>query len=383
MTSFIQRILRQGPILEEHLAGKRYLALLDSKATLVWHADARGIVDKASRERWHQLFGTRIVHLLDRQKSVHPEDRDRVVDLWGECLEKQISWETEYRLKQGDTYSYFLSKGVPVFEDSTLINWIGVSTNIEERKRAEIMMLEAKELAEGANRAKTDFLAMMSHELRTPLAAIMGYCEILSMGAHGPINTEMEQDLGRVLRASNHLLALINGILDFTKLEGGKLRMRSTTCYLKPLIEASFDIVKPLIEEKGHQYTFNSATCEDIRVRADAERVQQILVNLFSNATKFTPRNGKINVACRAQEKQILIDIEDNGIGMAPSGVSTIFDPFIQLDNGISRAQGGTGLGLTISQQLAKGMGGDIRVKSLIGEGSTFTLALPAVLKFD
>ena len=239
------------------------------------------------------------------------------------------------------------------------------------RREAESARLEADE----ANRAKSEFLAAMSHELRTPLNAIIGYAQLLDVGIHGPVTAEQQADLGRIQRSSQHLLGLINDILNYAKVESGRLEYDITSTGVdQSLIEVE-ELVAPLAAEKQITYRLRTA-CPGAFVCADAEKLRQILVNLLSNAIRYTPQGGCVDVLCSARHQEVFIDVIDTGVGIPADKLDAIFEPFVQVDRYAGQRQG-TGLGLAISRDLARGMHGDLTVRSEVGRGSIFTLHLP------
>ncbi len=248
-----------------------------------------------------------------------------------------------------------------------------LNQQLEEKTRE---TREALKQAEEANKAKADFLATMSHELRTPLNAISGYAELLSMGIRGPINDAQKGDLDRINRSQAHLLAIINDILKFAKLESGQLEIRIEEFPVNAALHAAEELVRPQVEAKNITYMFASGD-ESVTVRSDRDRFQQIVLNLLANAAKFTPKGGAISVSWEEHGNQILTRVTDTGLGIAEDQLERIFDPFVQVDASTTRKSEGVGLGLAISRDLARQMGGDVMVTSRLGRGSTFTLALP------
>ena len=233
----------------------------------------------------------------------------------------------------------------------------------------------ARQQAEEANAAKSQFLATMSHELRTPLNAIAGYVDLLAMGLHGPLTPEQAQVLPRIKRSQQTLLRLIDDVLSFAKLESGHLRYEYEEVRLDDVLETLETFVAPKLREKRIAYSMESCG-SDITVTVDKAKVEQILLNLLSNSVKFTD-HGAIRVSCRVDEETVHIDVHDTGRGIRAELLDTIFEPFLQGERSLTRTAEGTGLGLSISRQLARAMGGDVRVKSIPGDGSTFTLLLP------
>jgi signal transduction histidine kinase/CheY-like chemotaxis protein len=230
--------------------------------------------------------------------------------------------------------------------------------------------------AEVANKAKSEFLANMSHELRTPLNAIGGYAQLLSSGIRGPVTDLQIADLDRIARNQHHLLSLINDILNFAKLEAGRVRFVLKDVSMNETLGQLEALVAPQLEQKQLRYEYHC--CDpSYTAYADPERLQQILLNLLSNAIKFTAPGGKIMVTCDAKRDVMLVRVRDTGIGMPADKLEHIFEPFVQLDRGQVGSSMGTGLGLAISRDLAREMGGDLTAQSAIDEGSTFTLTVP------
>jgi signal transduction histidine kinase len=237
----------------------------------------------------------------------------------------------------------------------------------ERRARAE---------AEAANKAKSQFLANMSHELRTPLNAIGGYADLVLEGIRGPITPAQRADIERIKRSQRHLLSLINDILNFAKIEAGRVRFTLTDVPLATALAELETLVAPQLREKAIRYEYR-CTDSTLVARADGERMQQILLNLVSNAVKFTPQGGEIVVECEGRSDAVVIRVRDSGIGIPGDKLEHIFEPFVQLDAGERSRAGGTGLGLAISRDLARSMKGDLTAESVVGKGSTFTLVLP------
>ena len=235
---------------------------------------------------------------------------------------------------------------------------------------------EARREADAANRAKSEFLAVMSHELRTPLNAIAGYAELMRMGVPEPAPPAHREYIARIQHAQRHLLALINSVLSFAKIEAGHVELAVETIPVVGLLAAVEPLVAPQIEAKGHALHVAEVP-PDVAVEADPDRAAQILVNLLANAIKFTPRGGRIGIETDVRPRDVAIRVRDSGIGIPPEKLSTIFDPFVQIDKRLTRTTEGVGLGLAISRDLALAMGGDISVESARGAGSVFTLTLP------
>lgn len=233
----------------------------------------------------------------------------------------------------------------------------------------------AKERAEAADRLKSAFLATMSHELRTPLNSIIGFTGILIQRLVGPLNEEQDKQLNMVYNSAKHLLALINDILDISKIEAGQLTVARETFDLRSSIEKIIQSSRPLIDKKGLNLSAVIAT-EIGQITSDRRRIEQILLNLISNAIKFT-EHGFVHIECKAAENEVIIDVKDSGIGIKQEDMGILFNAFQQIESGITRKYEGTGLGLSICKKLAHLLGGEILVVSEWGAGSTFSLVLP------
>ena len=238
------------------------------------------------------------------------------------------------------------------------------------------MALVLQHSAETANRAKTAFLGAMSHELRTPLNAIGGYIDLLDMGLRGPVTEGQHLDFARVKTNQQHLSLLITEILTFVRVGSGRVLYTLTDVKACEAMQHSIELIEPLIGQKGLVFD-GLAGDSSVVARADPERVTQILVNLLSNAIKFTPTGGHIGAQCSAAGETVSLQVSDTGIGISPDQHEAIFEPFIQLKEGLSDRETGVGLGLAISRDLARAMQGDLTVESVEGKGARFTLSLP------
>ena len=245
-----------------------------------------------------------------------------------------------------------------------------------EAERARAESERARSESEAASRAKSDFLAMMSHELRTPLNAIAGYAELMEMGIHGPVTDAQRDALNRIARSQAHLLTLINDVLNFARIDSGQLqyavhdvRMNETLAGLEPLLAP---------QVAARRLTFSYDSCDPaIVAAADADKVRQVVLNLLSNAVKYTSEGGNVRLRCDADTTTVCVHVTDTGPGIDADQLPVIFEPFVQGHRALNRPNEGVGLGLAISRDLARGMGGDVTVATQLGVGSTFTLRLP------
>ena len=246
---------------------------------------------------------------------------------------------------------------------------------VDEAQRARADAERARAEAELASRAKSDFLAVMSHELRTPLNAIGGYAELMEMGLHGPVTDAQKEALSRIVRSQAHLLTLINDVLSFARIEAGQVSYTIADVSLHETLAGLEGMVAPQVA--ASRLSFRCRPCPpEVAARADADKVRQVLLNLLGNAIKYTPAGGSVSVECDADDRFVRVRVRDTGTGIRAERLPHIFDPFVQGERALNRPDEGVGLGLAISRDLARGMGGDLDVESEPGKGSTFTLLL-------
>ncbi|HET7231073.1 MAG TPA: PAS domain-containing protein [Longimicrobium sp.] len=283
----------------------------------------------------------------------------------GGVLVLNFAGERHFTLQDRETLRAMAAAAAQAFERARLFR-----EAVDARREAEA----ARAQAETANQAKSAFLAAMSHDLRTPLNAIAGYTDLLEMGIRGPVNEAQLNDLSRIRRSTQHLLGLINNVLEFAKLSAGSLGYDLRDLPLSPLLDDAEIMVATQAAARGLRLSLRPCP-PGVHVRADGEKVQQILLNLLGNAIKFTPPGGVVEVESEVEGDAVRVHVRDTGVGIPADRLGSVFEPFVQVGGG--RPGEGVGLGLAISRELARAMGGEISARSAPGQGSTFTLVLP------
>ena len=323
-------------------------------------------------------------------EHIHSEDRQEVlrgihavIDGSGEA------WQADYRFLRADgTHSEVTDRGFVLRgAGGAALRMIGSMRDVTAERRHEQEVRAAHRAAEEANRAKSQFLATMSHEIRTPINAILGYNDLLEVGIAGPLTPPQLGYVEKVKHSGQHLLALVNDILDLSKVEAGEMTVRRERLRLPALLESALELMAPQARAKGVRLIDEDA--RDAAYLGDEDRARQVLVNLLSNAVKFTEPGGSVTLRSRAHAEPppeaqmvgtgpwVAVEVQDTGIGIPPEQLGRIFEPFVQIDGGHTRRAGGTGLGLAISRRFARLMGGDLTLRSSPGEGSCFVLWLP------
>ena len=324
------------------------------------------------------------------QTTGGPEGRARFV----EQLRQRgvITVESVHVRKDGTTFPMETSMCLLELGGRDVV--MGIDRDISERRRAEEELARHREhleelvasrtaelaverdRAEAADRLKSAFLATMSHELRTPLNSIIGFTGVLLKGLGGPLTEEQSRQLGMVKSSAQHLLVLINDVLDLSKIEAGQLRVSFTPFALKDAVDDCLRALAPAAERKGLSLVAEVDPAIGT-VRSDRRRVEQVLLNLVSNAVKFTEA-GSVRVSAAREGTWVVIRVRDTGIGIAAEDLPNLFRPFQQLESGLTRRFEGTGLGLSICRRLVEMLRGEISVESVPGRGSTFSFRLPA-----
>jgi len=330
-----------------------------------------------------EIIGKNIIGTIVPEKESSGRDISTLVNDIFTNPEIYALNENENITKKGEKKWISWSNRLITNDNNEVIEILSVGNDITDRKKSENLLkhtlnelTEAKEKAESADRLKSAFLATMSHELRTPLNSIIGFSGILLQELAGPLNSEQIKQLTMISSSSDHLLSLINDILDLSKIEAGQLKLKIENFNVRAAIEKAISAIKPLIEKKNLALEIHIDSRIDSAI-GDIRRVEQILLNLLSNAVKFSEK-GSIVIKSSLQDNKVQISIIDSGIGIKEENLDKLFKPFSQIEIGLTRQYEGTGLGLSICKKLVELMGGSIRVDSQWGKGSDFSFTIPA-----
>lgn len=378
----VERLLHESEQARAHAQASeaRYRFLAESIPVQVWTATPDGALDYVS-ERTATVLGESSDLIVGQGwiSVVHAEDVERTIGRWRQSLRTGEPYEVEFRLWSAAhaAYRWHLSRATAQRDGAgNVIRWFGTNTDIEDSKRAQAALERLTREAQEADRAKSDFLAAMSHDLRTPLNAIGGYAQLMEMGVRGPVTEEQRADLLKIIRSKDHLDRLVGDVLSFAKLGAGRIELRFAPIEVDSTIASVVEMITPQLVEKSLTLA-PLAIPHDLVVTGDVDKTRQILINLLANALKFTPPGGMITIGAGANGARVEISVSDTGIGVPAAQLEQIFEPFVQAKRAVRSSDGGVGLGLAISRRLARAMNGDLTVRSTVGEGSTFTLALP------
>lgn len=348
------------------------LIITDATGAITHCNDQFCVVSEFTKE---ELIGKRTVIT---NPEIHPKP---LIDKVWETLASGKVWKGDLRHRRKDGSDYWMNNTIVPFLDETGVpfQYLAICFDITERKRVETQIIHAKKTAEEHSKAKSSFLAKMSHELRTPLNAILGYCELLQEEFEDLGNETHLPDLNKIHSAGSHLLALINDILDLSKVEAGKMELHIESFDVKQLVDEVVSTIRPLLERQENQFMVE---CEEGvgLMRADFLKIKQILINLLSNASKFTDQ-GLVTLRVSNSNAHaadfISFSVEDTGVGIAPQQIDKIFQAFTQAESSTTRQYGGTGLGLAITSRFCEMMGGHIDVESKVKKGSCFQVFIP------
>ncbi len=355
-------------------------ALVDALPDLIWLKDPNGLY-LGCNTKFERFFGAKEKEIVG--KNDHDFLEKELADFFKEkdknAIEAGVPVLNEEEITYAsDGHKEFLETiKTPMYDsEGELIGVLGIGRDITCHKEAEESLLKAKILAEKANQLKSEFLATMSHELRTPLNSIIGFSQILAKNQQDHLDETEIRYTSNIIRSGKHLLELINEILDLSKIESGTMEINYEDFQISILVAEVKSLIFPMMKSKDINFSSN---IEDkyLIVFADRKKMKQLMYNLLSNAVKFTPNNGEIAVTVSSTKEFVHISVSDTGIGIAESDQDTIFDSFSQIDSSASRHYEGTGLGLALVKKYVEMHGGNIRVKSEVGKGSSFTFSIP------
>jgi PAS domain S-box-containing protein len=358
----------------------RYRSLIEATAAIAWIVAADGLVTQ-KQPGWSAFTGQSWAEYrgIGWLEAVHPEDRDQTVDAWRQTMKNRSNHQVEHRLRRHDgEYRHMHVRAVPIRgEDGSIREWVGIHFDVTEQVQARQQIERLYEQVKNASQAKTDFLATISHELRTPLNAIIGYAQLLEDGIPEPIPDSARQRASRIHYSAEHLRQLIEEILTFSRIEADRERVDVQSFPLPELVEQIRAVIEPLASEKSLDLRIEEPSAP-VELRTDARKLRQILLNLLHNAVKFTAE-GEVALSVRADEADLRFEVHDTGIGIEPANVDRIFEPFWQVEQTMTRSAEGAGLGLAVVRRLTELLGGELRVESTPGQGSTFRGRVPRV----
>jgi|GEM_PF-798035 len=375
---------------EELIRSKeRFENLANSMPQAIWTTDKDGIPDYYNR-RWYEYTGMKPEGTdFDWSEVLHPDDRERAVKSWQRAVKTGKPYQIEYRFKnpkREGAYKWFLSKAVPAYDsEGTIVRWYGSSTDIDTVKRTikrknELENLtanlteERKELL-ALNAAKDEFISLVSHQLRTPATGVKQYIGMLLQGYFGDISEEHKEILERAYQSNERQLRTVNDMLLVARVDANKIK----------LAKERFDIVamaKDAIDEQKAEFKLKKQTLQlkapaKLTVKADSQYLRMVIDNLIENARKYTFEKGKVIVCIEQDSDHALISVKDNGVGVSEDDLSKLFQKFSRVDNPLSMAAEGSGLGLYWSKKIIDMHDGELSVKSALNKGSTFTIRLP------
>lgn len=351
---------------------EEFRTLADNISQLAWMADPSGSLFWYNH-RWFEYTGTTFEEMKGwGWKSVHhPDHLDRVVEKFTSAVRIGEPWEDTFPLRGADgVFRWFLSRALPIRDSGgNVVRWFGTNTDITELR-------ETQERLREADRLKDDFLATLSHELRTPLTSILGWTQLLRKGKSGP--DDVANALETIHRSARAQADLIEDVLDISRITGGRMRLERRSADPAAITDAALATIAPAAEAR--EITIESSVDREIgSMYADPGRLQQILWNVLSNAIKFSPRGSRVALTLRREGDAAVFEVSDNGPGITPEFLPHVFDRFRQADSSTRRAIGGLGIGLSLVKELTHLHGGNVSVKSAVGEGATFRITIPIV----
>jgi PAS domain S-box-containing protein len=355
----------------------RFRTLADCAPALIWQASADGKPAWFNR-RWLEYTGCTGLDELRRdwELHIHPDDLGRCRALYGQAVDRRASFSAEYRLRRSDgNYAWIADLGVPQHgADGRFEGHIGYGWDITKRKAAEAALIAARDEAERASRAKSDFLSRMSHELRTPLNAVLGFGQLLQSDSEHPLDPVQKARVQELLRGGRHLLSLINEVLDLSRIEAGAPQLQLEAVDLHSAVDEALQLVAAMAAERNIRIELRPGPGEAF-VLADPVRLKQVLINLLSNAVKYNSAGGRVDIGWQPDGDGLRLEVHDSGPGLDAEQQARLFQAFERL--GVhSAGVEGLGIGLALSKWLVELMKGEIGVHSEPGKGSTFWLRL-------
>ncbi len=357
---------------------ERLRSMIDSMPQLAWMATAGGTVHWFNR-RWYEYTGATQAEMEDEGwlRVHHPDNLPSVLTAWRNALASGAHFEMEYPLRAADgQYRRFLTRVVPLKnEQGQVQRWLGTNTDIESAKRTEEQLRATEASLRDADRRKDLFLATLAHELRNPLAPIRNAAQILSSPRLAPEQLSWVQTV--IQRQAKHMALLLDDLLDVARITQDKLNLKKETVTLASVVDAAVEAARPAIEKKQHELIVATPPSA-LMLYGDPVRLSQVLLNLLTNAAKYTDAGGRIQLSCKAEDGRVTISVSDNGIGIAPEAMPRIFTMFAQIDEAVTRSEGGLGIGLALVKGITELHSGAVGVKSDgPGRGSEFSVCLP------
>jgi PAS domain S-box-containing protein len=365
---------------------QRYRSVVDGVKEVIFQTDAQGAWTFLS-PAWTDITGYTVEESLGRSalEFIHPEDLAHVheqarspASREKDCCRHQVRYVTrDGRVRWLETFARVTFDASGAFVGSA-----GTLDDVTERMETQRAMEQARNEAVAANNAKSSFLANMSHELRTPLNSVLGFARVLQGSAYGPLNERQQHFLATIIRSSEHMLSLVNDLLDLRRLEANRARLELEPLRVEDVLADAVGLTQPLVEERQHRLSVVVAAGVPA-VIAERRSLLQVLINLLSNAAKYTPRGGAITLRARPAGSGVEFEVEDTGVGIAPEHHSRLFESFSQPGAKHDLELRGSGLGLALTKALVEAHGGTIGLRSEVGRGTTFHFTLPHTARHE
>ncbi|WP_052402942.1 hybrid sensor histidine kinase/response regulator [Methanococcoides methylutens] len=364
---------------------KKYRELAENIEEMVYCIDPKTFATTFTNPAVEKIFGYTIEEWYSNLNlwkfTIHSKDREKVLLEYEEMQTNLENGVLEYRIRRKDGTIRWVENHIAwiIDKERNTVSINGVMHDVTERKEAEIALMNAKITAESANKAKSEFLANVSHELRTPLNSIIGFSDFLLHYDEYLLNDKQIRYITNISKSGNHLLSLINDILDLSKIEADKAELQNEKFIVLDILNDVISIVSPLAEKKNICLN-TSIEADYLCINADKIKLKQVIFNLLSNAIKFTPDGGSIMIRVEKSTKCLIIKVKDTGIGISKDYHETIFEPFTQVDSSSSRLHEGNGLGLALVKKIVEMHNGEVLLKSELSEGTTIGFSIPTDL---